>query len=375
MTNEAPAASPRSRLVLLREGVTIALTQPVATTVAAVIAAATCLVVFATAGQSAATEAHILHEVDRAGARHLIFTDADGTAGLMAADLAPIAGLAGVDWVVGLGPTYDVRNIALGDAGNPVPARMIYGNLDAVIDVVAGRSPRPGEAIADSASITALGASQPAVSVRGDLGGAGLVGQAEVTAPLAALANGLLVRGTPDPSKPLRTVHVLARTTADVATLRDLVPTLLIADDSAKLAITSPQILVELQLVVDGQLGAGSRRVMIGVLAGGLVLIAATMAGATMGRRRDFGRRRAMGATRSDIVTLVLVHAAVAAGVGTALGTVGGLSGLWLWRGQIPAWDFTFGVTILTLLMALAATLPPALNAAWKDPVLVLRLP
>jgi hypothetical protein len=63
-------------------------------------------------------------------------------------------------------------------------------------------------------------------------------------------------------------------------------------------------------------------------------------------RKQDFGRRRALGATRTNIVTLVAVHYFPVAAIAT-----------------------------LALIVTIIAALPPALIAAQRDPVRVLRVP
>lgn len=62
--------------------------------------------------------------------------------------------------------------------------------------------------------------------------------------------------------------------------------------------------------------------------------------------------------------------------MGAALGVA---LGLWvtsrLGAGAIPPWSFTAGTATLALLAAAAAAVPPALYAATRDPVRVLRTP
>lgn len=81
------------------------------------------------------------------------------------------------------------------------------------------------------------------------------------------------------------------------------------------------------------------------VLGVGVAIVTVTMLGAVSSRRRDFGRRRALGASRSSLITLVLIHTAVAA------------------------------VTGLCVLVALLGALIPALAAAYRDPMRILRVP
>jgi putative ABC transport system permease protein len=91
-------------------------------------------------------------------------------------------------------------------------------------------------------------------------------------------------------------------------------------------------------------------------------------------RSKDLGRRRALGATRGTIISLVTLRTLGPALLGAALGT--GL-GIYLTHrlDATPPWQFTTGTATLALLAALAAAIPPALYAATRDPVRVLRTP
>lgn len=107
------------------------------------------------------------------------------------------------------------------------------------------------------------------------------------------------------------------------------------------------------------------------VLGVGLVIVSVSTYGAVAGRRRDFGRRRALGASRSAIVVLVLVQTAVVACAGAALGVGVGLWATW----SLPSATLVTGVALRAVLVALLGAVPPALIAALRDPVRILRVP
>jgi putative ABC transport system permease protein len=111
------------------------------------------------------------------------------------------------------------------------------------------------------------------------------------------------------------------------------------------------------------------------IMAVGAVLIAVTMFAATAQRRRDFGRRRALGASRSALVSGLLMQTAIGAAVGIALGVAGGLAFLHVDADALPTWRFTAGMGGLALLLTLAAAAPIALHAATRDPLRILRVP
>jgi putative ABC transport system permease protein len=55
-------------------------------------------------------------------------------------------------------------------------------------------------------------------------------------------------------------------------------------------------------------------------------LVAATLYGLVMMRRKDFGRRRALGATRTYIVSLLVTQTAILAIAGIILGLAGAIT-------------------------------------------------
>lgn len=94
---------------------------------------------------------------------------------------------------------------------------------------------------------------------------------------------------------------------------------------------------------------------------------------AVSARRRDFGRRRALGARRSDLVALIVGHIALAALSGSANGLAAGVA---LVRSMTQeAVDLTYPAATSTLMIVISAVsgLGPALVAAMRDPLKVLR--
>lgn len=374
-----PVADARQQLeLLLREGVSMARSQPVVTAVTALVVAAVCAVILATVGQSAAAEARVLATIDEAGTRTIVVSDPTGQALIHADSVEQVLALDGVDWALGLGPVIDVRNVDLGDAARPVPARRFYGELPAEV-AVAGRAPAAGEALVGSDALPMLAAQQPVASIRGvGLQGA-IVGRFEAREPLAFLARGILV-ATPPASAArdaatLRELYVMAARVEDVTQLVRSVRAVVHAEAPGSLTVETPAALVELRALVGSELATNSRRLMLAVLSVGLVVVAITLAGAVSQRRRDFGRRRALGASRSAIVVLVLTETAAGAALGVVLGCTVGLLAVWRIAGSMPSATFTAGVGILALVTSLVAGVPPGLMAAFRDPVRILRVP
>lgn len=372
---KARVSTRRYLMALVSEGAAIARSQLVATTVTALVVAAVCGVIFATVGQSAATVAKVLASIDEAGTRTIVVRDASDEAGLRADSVNALSSIDGVVWVFGLGQATDVRNADLGLAGQAVPARRYYGDLPAEIQV-SGRLPRSGEALIGSEAIGAVGVASPAVGLVGPGTDVAAVGGFQAQAPLAFLSRSVLIAPRISASDDrLRELYVVVDRAELVAQVATAIRLAVHAEAPQRLAIETPRLLVDLRSAVGGELIGSARQLLLIVLAVGLLLVTATTAGAVSARRRDFGRRRALGATRSAVVLLVLIQTGVAALIGSVAGTVVGLLAVLRLAGSLPDPAFILGVSVLALLMALAAGVPPALLAAFRDPVRILRVP
>ncbi|GBD83622.1 FtsX-like permease family protein [bacterium BMS3Abin02] len=110
-------------------------------------------------------------------------------------------------------------------------------------------------------------------------------------------------------------------------------------------------------------------------MAVGLVLVGLNIYGSVTTARRDYGRRRALGASRTDIITLVTTQTVTIAITGTLAGSLVGGAIIWRLTGTPPDAGFAVAVAVLAVLAAAIAAIPPAMVAAWRDPVSILRVP
>lgn len=367
----------RQRVRILVEGVAIARAQPLPTLVTGTVVAAVCGVILATTGQTAAAEAEVLRGIDDAGTTIIVIEDREGRGRISPDTVARISALDAVKWVVGFGKVSDVRNAALGRASAPVPARVMVGDLPEEVETPLGAW-APGEAIVSQLASDRLGLIEPAGSVVGTAFTADIVGNFVSAPPLDFLEGSVLVANAPStPQREelfLRSVHVRVSSVRDVVPVTAIVRSVVNAE-SQEYTVSTPQQLVDLREVVADELGETARQLMLVVLGVGLAVVAVTLYGAVVQRRRDFGRRRALGASRSTLVMLVLVQSLVASGVGATLGTVLGLVAVSRLAGALPSATFTWGVLMLAIVTALVAAIPPAVVAAVRDPVRILRVP
>ena len=160
-----------------------------------------------------------------------------------------------------------------------------------------------------------------------------------------------------------------------MATLTDAALAVLDPADPTSVGIETSEDLALVRAAVQGELGRFGRQLVTLVLGVGLVLVGLNIYGAVTTRRRDFGRRRALGATRTAIVGLVTLQTLVVATIGAALGSAIGMVIIQRWTATTPDPAFTTAIATLAVLAAAVAALPPAILAAYRDPVRVLRVP
>lgn len=379
-TAEHPGALPPGRprlLALLVDSVVGALAQPLATSTMAFVVLVVCASALVTTGQAAVAEQQVVARIDGTGARLLSVVDESGSGQIVAAGLPVVGAVDAVEWVLGLGVVTDVRNAAYPTDERAVASRPVYGRLPTELAIVAGRAPEVGEAVAGRAAAAALHLADGVGSVVAADGSSTVpvVGVVAGTGPLARLDETVLVASEESADAVVRTVYLMARDAADVSTLGAALPDALPAADPAALVVDAPEGTVALQAVVSGDLGASARRTMLLVLGVGLVVVVVTTYSATSSRRRELGRRRALGATRSALVVAVLTQLAVAGVAGALLGVVAGLVVVYRLSGALPPASFVGGVAGLAVLVAVVGGTVPAVLAARRDPLKILRVP
>jgi putative ABC transport system permease protein len=349
--------------------------QRAGTLTTAVIVAAVTGTILATTGQTDAAERDVLARLDEAGSRILVVTDASG-AGVIPAEIVPvIERLSSTEWVVGLGMPEDGRNAAVGAGGEPVPFRDLHGRLPDDVAVPA-RHPAPGEALVGAAAATALGipSGHGAVTLTGG-GDVPIVGAFDAPEALPLLEETGVIVTDPSAGGAVQRLYVLARSAPEATALTRAVVALIDPPQEGDLRVESPQVLADLRMVIAGDLGRFGRELLLAVLAAGMVLVAGSVFGQTLLRRRELGRRRALGATRGTLVGLLLAQTALTAAMGAALGLVVGTAVVVRTTGVAPSGGFVAGAALLAVLCATLSAVGPAVAAAYRDPLHVLRTP
>jgi putative ABC transport system permease protein len=178
-----------------------------------------------------------------------------------------------------------------------------------------------------------------------------------------------------DTSASVRSIRVLARFPGAVAPLAAAILDVLGPDSAGKVSLQTSSALADVRSAVGGELGQYSRRLVLAAFGAGLVLVALVTYAAITQRRQDFGRRRALGATRTDIVAMVAIQSALTGGLGAGVGLALGSLIVLRMTGGPPDAAFLGAVMVLATYASVLAAIPPALAAALRDPVRVLRVP
>ena len=359
---------------VLREAARAVLAQRVASAVCLVIVAGMCATVVLTSGRTVATENAVLATIDSAGTR-AITVRAEPSSGLDSTIVDRLSGVQAIDWLVALGPASDTVNAAA-PAGERVPLRVAWGS-DARTLTSTGLPPVKGATWASKTALAALGMVDPAGAVTPVDGGAVLpvVGELETDERLAGVEPLLVRPADPDEVGAVAVLIVITRSASDVAAVSATVQSVLDVADSSTVTVTTSEDLADLRAVVSGQLGGSGRSLVLIVLAASAVLVAAILHGLVLLRRKDYGRRRALGATRTLVLGLVLAQTAMPAVVGAAAGTGGAALALAVRDEPVPELSYLLALGLLAVTVAVVAALGPAISAARRDPLTELRVP
>lgn len=142
--------------------------------------------------------------------------------------------------------------------------------------------------------------------------------------------------------------------------------------------VSNPRAAMEQVQEVDTTLSAVLAGIaVIATLIGGVVIMSLMLI-AVSERRREIGVRRAVGATRGDVLRQFLVEAALISALGGVVGVLLGVAGATVaaWQQQLPPaflWGAMAGAVGLATLIGLVFGLQPAWRAANVDPIQALR--
>ncbi|GAA2184038.1 hypothetical protein GCM10009785_30330 [Brooklawnia cerclae] len=380
-------------VAVYREAIAVARSQPALSVFTSLVSAAMVMVVLLTVGRTVAAQTDIVASIDDAGTRSIILR-LQPNAQVTTAVLSRIDALDGVAWAGAFGQASDVHSAVVAD-GTRVAARTITTRDTAAIGLPS--------ASAELSGATTAWATPKALQQLGLVDGAGPVrdaddadvlvtGTAELPDYLQFLDPVVLVPRQPsaigiidatgtitaDPTKRadlVTLIVVVAEAPNLVAPLARAVTSVLGETDSEAVSAQTSEAFARLRGLIDDQLSVYSRSMLAGAITAGAVLVAATLYASVALRRKDYGRRRALGASQRLIAALVVAQATTVVTRGATVGAFAAHAVMIVMHFPVPRPTFTLALVLLAIITGAIAALVPAVIAARRDPLTELRVP
>jgi putative ABC transport system permease protein len=357
----------RSWWRLAPESARIASTTRVVSGLVLILAIIVPSLVLATAGSSIESQAAIIGRIDESGTTVMTLVGTGPAAVIPASAVDRIAHLSGVAWVVGLGPVFDVRT--RGTAGGPTPARA-YRAVRAPVRFGAGGNGAGAFVSAASAARVGLAGAYSVL----DPGAIPVVGWFVADDPLGDLNSFVLTPSTDD-NLVLDRIIVAASDAGWVDAIAASLPAVTGLGPGSGVTVERSQSLLDARGAVADEVATRDRQMVIVILAAATALACIVVFTGTIAGRRDFGRRRALGASQRQLTILVMLTTLWPSLIGAVLGTAVGSAYLGSLLGHTPDWRFPVSVGVLTVIALVCSSAPPAAVAATRDPLRVLRVP
>jgi putative ABC transport system permease protein len=364
----------RRWVAAIRESLATAWAQPVASVVTIVMIAGMCATVLLTTGRTVGAEQAVLGSIDSEGTRSIVVR-ADADAGLDSTVLDRLANIDGIAWAGAFGAAQDVTNTRFPGA-TKVPMRLVWGSQFDDLDVPATSPVPSGSVWASPLALEGLGMPEAVGGVVADSGADFAVTGTLTTPDFLGFLEPLAIapQAATEPGS-VAVLVVIAERPDLVAPVSTAVQSVLAVSDPTKIKLSTSENLAALRGLVEGQLGAFGRSLVVVIFALTAVLVAAILYGLVMLRRKDFGRRRALGASQSLIVALLLTQTAALALIGATIGSTVAAISLAATGDPLPGIGFFAAIGILSIAIGIVAALTPALAAARRDPLKELRVP
>ncbi|RII99095.1 lipoprotein ABC transporter permease [Clavibacter michiganensis] len=332
-----------------------------------------CAAVLLTTGRTVGAQQSVLDSIDAEGTRSIVVR-AQPEAELDASVLTRLSGIHGIQWAGGFGPAIDATNAQIAD-GNRVPVRLAYGTQLPYLGISGGQLTNSTSLWASPEAIRSFGMEEVAGGVVTSSGESfDIVGT--VTPPdYLSFMEPLAIAPQASPSGDLAVLVVVASEPNEVAAVTDAVVSVLAVSDPTKVSISTSESLADLRGLIQGQLGFFSQNLVVLIFSLTATLVAAILYGLVMLRRKDFGRRRALGASRGLIIALLLIQIGLLSAVGGALGSGVASLSMVVSADPLPSFAYFLAVAILATAVGVIAAVVPAIAAARRDPLKELRVP
>ncbi|WP_406245399.1 ABC transporter permease [Microbacterium sp. M] len=332
-----------------------------------------CVAVLMTTGRTIGAEQAVLNSIDNAGSRAILVRAQPG-AGLTTDVLDRLSTVNGLEWVGGFGAAQDYANAAFPE-GPVVPVRKLYSLQVENIGIPAASIPNSGAFASERALITAQVDGSLAYFVNEAGEQLPVINAISVPDYLEFLEPAVFVPGDLEPASRIGLLVAVVSHPRYIEPVSVLVKQLLGNVDADQITVETSVEFANLRSIVGSQLG-WSGRTLVFILLGITAFLAATVQyGSVLMKRRDYGRRRALGATRMLVASIVIGQALLQSIVGSIIGCAVSFAVITIIGDPQPPWTFYLGVGILAILTGLIAAIIPSAVASRRDPLKELRVP
>lgn len=360
--------------LILKEVLASIRSQPVTGAITTILVSGMIIAIMLTTGRTVGAEQQVLAAIDEEGTRTIVIR-AQPEAGLNSDAVTRMRNIAGIEWVGGFSAAIDARNSQLPD-GTKTAVRYLYSDDLQSLQLPERIALPQQSAWASKQALEALGMPEASGGIVLTTGANyAVVGELNVPDFLETLEPAVFIPITPEKPETLGTLIVVVDKPELVPVISDTVIPLTGVTDSSKIKIETSETFAQLRTLIEAQLSTFSRGLVLALLAVTGVLLAIIQFGLVIMRRKDYGRRRALGATRSLIISLILLQTALLTVLGICVGTVVSQLLLIASADPPPPLDFIAAVAILTLTTALISAAVPAGFAARREPIRELRVP
>ena len=339
--------------------------------VVATLIAILCSAVLVTSGRAYAARDAVNTSIDDAGFRS-ITVEASTDSGLTVQHLYPLNSASSVESIMAFGDSTPVSNPAVPNSVR-VDLRTMYlfgeTAADSTTDVVSG-------ARVSKVALDTLNLDVPAGELQSSSGTSyPVIGLFDTPAAFAALEP-LVVHAVPTAgSETVRQAIIVVDEPAHVEDVVSLTSSLLQGLQSNDVVIQASTEFANLQAIVDTRLSGEAQLTTLAVFAIASGIVALTLFTFALMKRRDFGRRRALGASRRLLIALQIGQVTLLATLGALIGTFGTVLSMRLLDLPVPNWSFLAALAWCAICVAALASVIPAVFASRFDPATELRIP
>lgn len=342
--------------------------QRVFTLIMVLVFAGSTLAVVLTSGRHAASEAAVLSTIDAEGTRSVMVQFNAPHPDFTNEIVDALASYDVVEHVIGMGQTNDATSAA-NPGGVKVGVREIYGEI---FD-----GTHSNEAFVSQTAMDAFGFVDGSGVIRFLNGAEYVVNRTHETPgflagyePLAAIE----MRSDGEPVR-LTSMIVVARTPESVELVADLTRDLMVGIPEDVYAVSTSEAMAQLRSAIAGEMTRQGRLIVLGVLVATSAVALVNVLGLVMLRRKDYGRRRALGATQSMVMAIIMGQVLLISSFASLIGVLVGSVWLLFEGSPLPRLDYLIAVVIAFTGLSTIMSAVPGSIAAKRDPIRELRVP